>query len=158
HEKVMEEDRTKDEAEQSAFDEHSTTIKAIDRELTDCRLIEKELIATAKPLVVSDDSVEVGEAKHIRVRGPALEKGQGAMKVLWCKLHAKAFDRDVIAVARQYHSDYPQVEMELKAAVALGTTTGTTWASPFVYPQQLTTEFFELLFAETFLDKVRGFT
>ena len=38
--KVTEENRTKDEAEQETFDGHAATVKSIDRELSDCRMIE----------------------------------------------------------------------------------------------------------------------
>ena len=53
--KLTEENRTKDEAEQETFDDHAATIKSIDRELSDCRMIERELIAKAKPPVVNPD-------------------------------------------------------------------------------------------------------
>lgn len=155
--KIMEEDRTKDEAEQNSFDEHSATIKSVDRELGDCRLIEKELISTAKP--VTNGGVEM-HSQVIQVKAPTLEPGIGLMKVLACQLHAREFHRDIIAVARQYCGQWPQVENYLtqKAAVAYGTTTGTTWAAPLVYAQNLTSEFVDYLLPMTFLGKITGLT
>jgi HK97 family phage major capsid protein len=75
-------------------------------------------------------------------------------------LHAREFHRDIIAVARQYCGQWPQVENYLtqKAAVAYGTTTGTTWAAPLVYAQNLTSEFVEYLLPMTFLGKITGLT
>jgi HK97 family phage major capsid protein/HK97 family phage prohead protease len=156
--KIMEEDRTKDEAEQNAFDEHSAVIKSVDRELSDCRLIEKELISTAKP-VTNGGGVEM-HSQVIQVKAPTLEPGIGLMKVLACQLHAREFHRDIIQVARQYCGQWPQVENYLmqKAAVAYGTTTGTTWAAPLVYAQNLTSEFVEYLLPMTFLGKIQGLT
>lgn len=155
HEKVIEENRVKDEAEQQQFDEHSATIKAIDRELTDCRLMEKELIATARP-VTPPDGVEIGNPKHITISSPKLEPGQMMMKILGCQLAAQKFNRDVVAVARERYSDFPEVEAVIKAAVAPGTTVGTTWAAPLVYAQNISSEFFRFLVAQTFFGKIPG--
>jgi HK97 family phage major capsid protein len=78
------------------------------------------------------------------------------VKMLACRLHAQMYNRDVISVARQFCGDFPQVEMALKAAVAVGTTTSGTWAAPLVYPANLAAEFFELLWAETYFPKLVG--
>jgi HK97 family phage major capsid protein len=157
--KVAEEDRTKDEAEQTAFDEHSATIKAIDRELNDCRLMERELIAQAKP-VNGGDGIEVQNPGSITVKAPTLPPGIGFIKALACELAAHKFHRDVFAVARQSCGQWPQVENYLrqKAAVAVGTTTGTTWAGPLVYIQNLASEFLEFLVPQTFFGRIPGLT
>src|SRR4030095_7179736 len=160
--KLNEENRTKDEAEIEKFDEHSVKIKSIDRELSDCRLIERELIAKAKPPAVIDQNGSVVEMHSpvIQVSAPKLEPGIGLIKALSCQLHARTFHRDVLQVARQFCGQWPQVEGYLtqKAAVALGTTTGATWASPLVYAQNLTSEFVEYLLPMTFLGKIQGLT
>ena len=40
----------------------------------------------------------------------------------------------------------------------IGTSTGTTWASPLVYAQNLTSEFVEYLLPMTFFGKIQGLT
>jgi HK97 family phage major capsid protein/HK97 family phage prohead protease len=162
HSKVTDEDRTKDEAEQGAFDEHSATIKAIDRELADCRLMEKELITTAKPVApaVDGNGVDVGDARTVSVRSPTLPPGIAFVKALGCELHAHMFHRDIYSVARQFCGQHPQVENYLrqKAAVAVGTTTSPTWAGPLVYVQNLASEFLEFLVPQTFFGRIPGLT
>ena len=61
------------------------------------------------------------------------------MKQLACVLHAEQYHRDVFTVAREYCDQWPQIEQSLrqKTAVALGTTTGTTYAAPLVYAQNM---------------------
>jgi HK97 family phage prohead protease len=154
--KIVEEDRTKDEAEQNAFDEHSAVIKSVDRELTDCRLIEKELISTAKP-VSNGDGIEM-HSQSIQVKAPTLPPGLGLIKRLACQLHADVYHRDVIAVARQYCGQWPQIEMDIKAAVATGTVTSATWAGNLVYAQNLASEFLEFLVPQTYLGRIPGLT
>jgi HK97 family phage major capsid protein/HK97 family phage prohead protease len=157
--RVADEDRTKDEPEQNAFDEHSATIKAIDRELADCRTIEKEMIMRAQP-VVGDGSMEISNPGSIQVRAPVLEPGIALIKALACEAHAVKYHRDVFAVTRQFCGQWPQVENHLrtKAAVATGTTTGTTWASALVYPANLVADFYEFLVPQTFLGRIPGLT
>ena len=138
--KITDENRTKDETEQETFDGHAATIKSIDRELSDCRLIERELIAKAKPPMVNNETGAVEfHSPVIQVTAPKLEPAIGLMKQLACVLHASKYQRDVYAVAREYCGQWPQIEQSLrqKAAVALGTTTGTTYAAPLVYAQNL---------------------
>jgi HK97 family phage major capsid protein/HK97 family phage prohead protease len=157
--KVADEDRTKDEAEQTAFDEHSATIKAIDRELADCRTIEKEMIMRAQP-VIGDGSMQINNPGSIQVKAPVLEPGIALIKALACEAHAVKYHRDVFAVTRQFCGQWPQVENHLrtKAAVATGTTVGTTWAAPLVYPANLVADFYEFLVPQTFLGRIPGLT
>jgi HK97 family phage major capsid protein/HK97 family phage prohead protease len=157
-EAVADENRTKDEAEQNQFDEHSATIRAIDRELADCRMIEKELVAQARP--VQPQGMELGANPVIQVSAPKLEPGRGLVMALGCELAAASFRRDVLAVARERYPQYPQVENYLrqKAAVAVGTVSSTTWAGPLVYVQNLASEFLEFLVPQTFFGKIPGIT
>jgi len=162
--KVTDENRTKDQAEQEDFDNRAATIKSIDRELSDCRMIQTELIAKAKPVVVATDdgrAIEYsGERPVFKVTAPKLEPGIGLMKVLACQLHAREYNRDVVQVAREHCGQWPQIEEMLtrKAAVATGTTTGTTWASPLVYAQNLASEFVQFLLPQTFFGKIPNLT
>jgi HK97 family phage major capsid protein/HK97 family phage prohead protease len=154
--KIVDEDRTKDEAEQNSFDEHSAVIKSVDRELADCRLIEKELITTARP-VTNGDGIEM-HSQAIQVKAPTLPPGIGLIKRLACQSHAHMYHRDVISVARQYCGQWPQIEMDIKAAVATGTVATPAYAGVLVYPQNLTSEFLEFLVPQTFMGRIPGLT
>ncbi len=155
--KVTEENRSKDDDEQQKFDDHSASIKSIDRELSDCRLIERELIAKAKPVNPDGGAVEF-HSPIIQVMAPKLEPGIALMKQLACVLHASNNHRDVYAVAREYCGQWPQIENALrqKAAVAVGTTTGTTYAAPLVYAQNLIAEFVNLLWPMSVMGRLQG--
>jgi HK97 family phage major capsid protein len=157
--KITEENRTKDEAEQETFDGHAATIKSIDRELSDCRLIERELIAKAKPPVFNPDTGAVEmHTPVIQVAAPKLEPGIAMIKQLACVLHADKYHRDVFAVAREHCNQWPQIEQSLrqKAAVAVGTTTHATFAAPLVYAQNLVAEFVNLLWPMSVMGRIAG--
>lgn len=157
--KVTEENRTKDDAEQTQFDEHSSTIKSIDRELNDCRLIEKEMIALAKPVNGGHDDDGVPMQRNvIQVTAPKLEPGMALIKQLACQLHAQKYSRDVFQVAREYCHQWPQIEMALrqKTAQLVGTTTHATYASPLVYAQNLASEFVGLLWPMSVMGRIQG--
>jgi HK97 family phage major capsid protein len=56
-----------------------------------------------------------------------------------------------------WSKDTPEVETILRAAVAAGTTTDTTWAAPLAQYAQMASEFVELIRPETFLGRMTGF-
>lgn len=74
---------------------------------------------------------------------------------------AKAFGRgdsnSEIAFASRWRDSTPEVELILKAAVAVGNTTDATWAGPLAALKPLTDEFLELLRPATFLGRIPGF-
>ena len=98
---------------------HATTIKSIDRELSDCRMIERELIAKAKPPAVIDQNGTAIEMHQpvIQVTAPKLEPGIGLMKLLHCQAYARENHRDVINVAREHCGQWPQIEQALRMAI-----------------------------------------
>jgi HK97 family phage major capsid protein len=70
------------------------------------------------------------------------------------KMHALEIAR---AHAKEW-SDTPEVELELKAAVAGGTTTDTTWAGPLVVATNIASEFAEFLRPLTIIGRIPGLT
>ncbi|HET7378331.1 MAG TPA: HK97 family phage prohead protease, partial [Anaerolineae bacterium] len=118
--KVTDEGRTKDEAEQQAFDEHSATIKGIDRELVDCRLIEAEAKAAAVP--VQGQSMELatqsrGGAMRVSMKAnrPA---GIGIARVALAKMAGSVMQRDPILVAQERWPGDDELHAYMKTAVA----------------------------------------
>lgn len=63
-----------------------------------------------------------------------------------------------LEVARNKFGDTPEVEAIMKAAIAAGSTTDTTWASPLVELTNATGEFVDLLRPATIIGRINGFT
>jgi HK97 family phage major capsid protein/HK97 family phage prohead protease len=158
--KVTDEGRTKDETEQTEFDDLMTKIEGVDRELSDCRKMEKLNKAAAKPIDGSspDRAAESrGSSSIISVKSMVPRENLLARAVI-CKLVAHKEHANAAELARQHYPDTPEVEMYLKAAVAAGTTTASTWATELIYASNLPGSFIEYLWGRTVLSRIPGFT
>lgn len=62
-----------------------------------------------------------------------------------------------VEIAKRWDNTTPEVGAILRAAVAAGTTTDTTWAAPLINYQVMQSEFIELLRPETILGKLNGY-
>jgi len=161
--KATDEGRTKDEAERERFTELRDEIKAIDAELADLREIEKLNQAKAVPITNVGDPAKAAAARS----------GAPVITVKANVPAATVFTRYIMAIAagkgdymrtmehaKQWIDQTPEVvrmvELQLKAAVAPGTTTDATWAGPLVTLQPLVNEFLELLRPRTFLGRIPG--
>jgi HK97 family phage major capsid protein/HK97 family phage prohead protease len=84
--------------------------------------------------------------------------GHDFIRMVMCKMAAYVSGGTVSAldVARHRYPDAPRVQLALKAAVAAGTTTNSTWASPLVYADTLTSEFLEYLRPLTIIGRIEG--
>lgn len=155
--KVTDEGRTKDDAEQQAFDEHSATIKGIDRELVDCRLIEAEAKAAAVP--VQGQSMELATASRggaIRVSMKANRPpGIGMSRVALAKMAGSILQRDPILVAQERWPSDDELHAYMKTAVASINTT--TNGEELAVSQNMPAEFVEYLRPRTILGRVPGF-
>lgn len=137
--KATDEGRTKDEAERERFTELRDEIKAIDAELADLREIEKLNQAKAVPITNVGDPAKAAAARS----------GAPVITVKANVPAATVFTRYIMAIAagkgdymrtmehaKQWIDQTPEVvrmvELQLKAAVAPGTTTDATWAGPLV--------------------------
>lgn len=140
-------------------DSLTAELKAIDDHLKRLRVVESLKASTAKP-VAGVKTVEAGSNArdpHLTVQAKRnVEKGIIFTRLLGAKYLAYKHQVSPIDVARSRFADTPEVEAILKAPVAVGTTTDSTWASPLVELNNATGEFVELLRPATIIGRIPG--
>jgi HK97 family phage major capsid protein len=62
-----------------------------------------------------------------------------------------------VEIGKEWHDSTPEVELALKAAVAVGSTTSAGWAGALVAVQQMADEFITLLRPQTIIGRIPGF-
>src|SRR3569623_1666098 len=167
--KSIDESRSMNTAESEAFDEAESQIKAIDKDIE--RLSRLEAIKAGSATIVP--KTVASEGAPARITEPAqvktvekLEPGIAAARFVMCLMRAKG-NHDVAFKLAERH--FPQTEsivktlkaqseganlaemMKLKTAVAAGTTTDTTWASPLVYANNWGGDFISYLRPRTLI-------
>lgn len=155
--KAVEAGRTKDGQEQERFAEITSEVEAIDKELADLRVMEKDLIATAKPVDGQTDKAATAarqpsaiQVTDHRVRGKGLALAQMAK----CMYAAQGNLYGASQLAEQNKSLDPRVPLVLKAAVAAGTTSNNAWAGNLVGSESsVYADFIEYLRPQTVLGR-----
>jgi HK97 family phage major capsid protein len=144
---------TLDAAEQDEFDGFEKDNEAIDGHLKRLSVLEKMNTSNAAP-VDGSGSVLGSETRGAvrvspQVRMPKdVAKGIGFARYVSAVARAKGNLMQAHHMAKaneRWMSETPDVEAVLRAAVAAGTTTDSTWASPLVQYQNLVSEFIEYL-------------
>lgn len=155
-EKAAGEGATLDAAQKEEFDGNEADVAEIDEHLKRLRTMEKTSIASAKP-VNGADSKSGSEARGMRVevKGTNLPKGTTFTRYAMALARSKGNLMQAAEIAKGW-SDTPQIETILRAAVAAGTTTDTTWAKPLVEYQNMASEFAELLRPATIIGRIPG--
>lgn len=156
--KSLAEERTLDEAEQEEHATVATEVAAIDKHLAMLKQHEQIMVNSATP--VAADAGRGQGAVHIPGSGPISVKrnvppGTGFTRYAIALARSKGNIMQAEQIAKQW-SDTPEVEMVLKAAVAAGTTSDSTWAGPLVQYQDLVGEFIELLRPATILGRMNS--
>jgi HK97 family phage major capsid protein len=172
--KAAAEERTFDDAEQSAFDEEKTKIGSLDLQIDNIKVLAQASLSRAVTLPGSDaagtgagagavdvvrgqGSVELGANPRMTVHR-TLPKGTAFTRYVMAMAAAKGNVMGAAEVAKQrWGSSTPEVETILRAAVAAGTTTDTTWAKPLVPYQDMQSELIELLRPMTIIGRMTGF-
>jgi len=152
--KASEEGRTKDEAEQVEFDDLGNSIRTIDRELVDLNELEKANRAAAVPADGSDQKAAAAARAGVRVETKRNLK-PGIMLARFAIAKAISFKEMVPAseIARQRWPDHPELETELKAAVAAGSS---TTLATLVQPTVMASEMIEYLWHRTIVGRIAG--
>ena len=132
------------EAEYTRID---TEIKTLDGQLARLRRVEELQRQSAKP-------VPVGPYQSITVAPAPAIKGAAFVRYVCAKALFGSNYSDAATYAARWNDSTPEVALVLKAAVAAGTATDSTWASPLVQP--ITGGFLELLRAATIVDRIPG--
>jgi HK97 family phage major capsid protein len=149
------EGRTLNEAEEEEYDGLESDIKSIDRHLDRLKAHEATQVSEATPVTQNTGrSVDIGSGRGpISVRrnlAPATAFIRFATSVAVAKGNIMQAER----IAEQHYKDTPEVALCLKAAVAAGTTSATTWAAPLVQYNDMAAEFIELLRPMTIIGKL----
>ena len=127
-------------------------VKSIDADLGRWREHEKLQITAAVPVPPAPVSKITYPAISVKANVPL---GTAFVRAACAQLVCKGNVRDAIEYAERWKDSTPEVALYLKAAVAPGTITDATWASPLVN-QNISNEFIELLRPATILGKIPG--
>ena len=128
-------------------------VKSIDADLGRWREHEKLQITAAVPVPPAPAQKVTYPSVSVKANVPL---GTAFIRAACAKLVCKGDIRDAIEYAeKRWNDSTPEVALYLKAAVAPGTVTDATWASPLVN-QNISNEFIELLRPATILGKIPG--
>lgn len=138
--KAVDEGRTKDGAEQERFAEITAEVAAIDKELGDLKVMEKDLIASAKPVKGQNDTEAAASRGTVPVsvkNTHKLEKGIAFARAAKCLALGHLEHRDSIQIAKSLFGENEAIVkatqmLVTKAAVPAASTTDTTWAGALV--------------------------
>jgi HK97 family phage major capsid protein/HK97 family phage prohead protease len=159
---AAEKGETLDADQKETYDTLRDEVKEIDEHLVRLREREKSVIASAKAAKGADE-LEAGRSRIPGVQtvqvNRDLPKGTIFTRFIAAKIVAK-MDGGISAFdyANAKFADTPEVAQILKAAVAAGNTTDSTWAAPLVQLQQATNEFLDLLRPATIIGRITGLT
>lgn len=166
--KAVGEGRTTDQAEGEEFDTLQTEIKTIDEDLVRLKALEKLNGEKAAP-VAGTNTAEAGASrggyatvKTVETLEPGIEFARYAMCLVKSKgNHAIAFqlaerhypqNEGLVKVLKAQSEGYDLAAMmQMKATVAAGTTTDSTWAGPLVYASNFSAGFIAYLRARTLI-------
>jgi HK97 family phage major capsid protein/HK97 family phage prohead protease len=165
--KAAEEGRTLNEAETQEYDTLKAEVKAVDEHLARLKDHEKQMVAGAVEVIPAkvdgpDAAAKLrGTGTIISVKPPRLEPGIKMARYAMALLRAKGNLNDALSLVQNnkaWMDSSPELAQVLKAAVAAGDTTTSTWASELVYAQNLASEFIEFLRPQTIIGKIPGLT
>jgi HK97 family phage prohead protease/HK97 family phage major capsid protein len=147
------EDRTLNPEEATEHDGLAVEVKSIDADLARWREHEKLQIVAAVPVPPTPAVRPAYSSISVKANVPL---GTAFVRAACAQLVCKGNVRDAADYAEKRWADStPEVALYLKAAVAPGTVTDATWASPLVN-QNVSSEFIELLRPATILGKIPG--
>lgn len=154
---VAKKGETLDATQAEEYDTLAGEVKSVDEHLA--RLREQETRSKAVATVVqATDTVTAGAARSGAVVSvkPNVEKGIGFARYAMALLACRGNKYEAADYAKSHWPDQPEVEHEIKAAVASGNTTSATWAGPLALVTPLANEFLELLRPKTLLGRIPG--
>lgn len=157
--KASEDGRTLNADEVVEYDDLGTEIKALDDHLVRLRAHEKSVVQNAAPVSAVDSGARNSQgisSNIISVRSN-VPKGTAFTRYAMLLAASKGNLMQAVEMARTRFKDMPELETVLKAAVAAGSTTDSTWAGPLIPYNDMTSEFIELLRPQTILGKINGF-
>jgi HK97 family phage major capsid protein/HK97 family phage prohead protease len=154
---------TLDAAQSEEYDGLVAEIKQLDLHLERLRATEayeKTVAAPVVPAVRTSTTpvvpaVRTSTTPVIQIKSN-LPAGTAFTRICMAVAHGKGYGYAAEQYAKQWDDSTPEVGLFLKAAVAPGNTTDSTWAGPLAQYQNIANEFLELLRPETIIGKVPG--
>lgn len=164
---------TLDESESEEYDTLNGEVASIDSHLVRLKGLESAAVSKAARIVApADDAAR--EQHGTALRGTSviaverkLEKGIGFARLAGCLAHTKGNRGEALEYARQVFPEYKPLHEAIrviarmgagdelvKAAVAAGTSTDTTWAAPLVQFNDMAQDFIEFLRPQTIVGKI----
>jgi len=165
--KSAEENRTLDAEETDEYNSLDAEIKSIDAHLARLRDLEKSNVAAATRITTTATETEKasllrgGVSMPVITVRPNVPPGTSFTRMCMAMAAGKGDSYQTLQYAKQWKDSTPEVEQMVehmwrtKAAVAVGTTTDSTWAGPLVVTQPLN-EFLEMLRPRTLLGRIPG--
>jgi HK97 family phage major capsid protein/HK97 family phage prohead protease len=154
--KAVSEGRTKDAAEQERFDEITSELGKIDKEISDLRVMEKDVVSSAAAVQGQTQKAATESRQgHIQVRDNRV-RGEGIAVAQMCKQIFKAQGNLATAqhLAEQNKDIDPRVAQVLKTAVAAGTTASSAWGGFLVGDEtSVYADFVEFLRPQTIIGR-----
>lgn len=149
---VSSEGRTKDAAEREAFDTLNDEIKSLNCELADLKDLEKQNMESAKSI---DDKAPVNTKAYsgivIKKAPEKLEKGIEFARFAMCLGSARGDLNTAKAIAEKRFPEMERLNSVIKAAVSIGSTSDTDFASKLVDYQDISGDFVDFLRPKTIL-------
>lgn len=166
HTKAADEKRTFEEAEQTSFTALSKQVEALDNQIKSTETMERLAGTAAVPVDAgagNGTAAPAAGAGRIEGKAPSsivvsrnLPKGTAFTRYAMALAASKGNLMQAAETAKQWEGTTPEVARVLKAAVAAGTTSDATWASPLVDYRMMAEEFIDLLRPATILGKMAG--
>lgn len=151
--KSADEGRTLDATESESYDQAVAEIAAVEKHIERLQTAEKSSIATAKPV----DGTSVQKAAENRAGiitvKENLPEGVEFARYAKCLAMANGNLMQAEQIAKAQFPDNQRIQTVLKAAVAAGTTTGTTWAAPLFEYQSFAGDFLNFLRPKTIVGR-----
>lgn len=165
YQRSMDESRTFTQDEQKQFDALKAEIDVLNNDIKNAETVAamnlaaggEEGVQKAATAAATAAAAAVAAAPGVRNLGrKSLEKGTLFTRYAMALAASKGSLPSALEISRSRFSDTPEVEQVLRAAVAAGTTTDTTWAAPLAVYQDMASEFIDLLRPETILGRING--
>lgn len=160
--KASESGSTLDESQTDEYDGLDREVKSIDAHLLRLRELEKTNVIAATKVTTTTEEIKASDLRGggvpiIQVK-PNVPPGTAFTRMCMCLASAKGDSYAAMERAKQYKDSTPEVELMVKAAIAVGTTTDATWAGPLVPTQTAVDQFLALLRPRTLLGRIPGLT
>jgi HK97 family phage major capsid protein/HK97 family phage prohead protease len=151
--KAGDEGRTLEDTESEQYDAASIEIGQIDKHLERLKAAEAVTISKATPVDGTGTKAAADNRAGVVVVKDNLAPGQEFARYAKCLAQAKGNLMQAEQIAKSQYPDSARIQTVLKAAVASGTTTDATWASPLVQYQDFAGDFINFLRPQTIIGR-----